>query len=60
MERKEENLIQFAALQAKNVTEKKRNVIEITRQLNVAKDELFQAEISMFAAVDRVKSECQP
>jgi hypothetical protein len=60
MERKEENLVQFAALQAKNVTEKKRNVIEIKRQLKVAEDELFKAESSMFAAVDRVESVRKP
>jgi len=60
MERNEENLIQFAALQAKNVTEKKRSVIELKRQLKEAENELVIAENIMFAAVDRVKSGCQP
>ena len=60
MERNEENLIQFAALQAKNVTEKKRSVIELERRLKEAKNELIVAENSMFAAVDRVNSGCQP
>ena len=54
MQTEKEKLEQFAALQAKNLTEKKRAVIALKRQLKTAEAEVMNAENSMFFAVDKL------